>query len=456
MFYRKVDNYKLIILEKKTSARIKNIFLNFNFIIGVAEVITQIKNLNFCPAFYNRIKNIIKVVKVISYSMNESEIDNRGTKSHSVKNSVKAQRVDGSWVFSVFPPKAQGQREKGDTLRYTLTGFERNSQLRILSYQLNKLFFSTSTSQDSCTIGEVSAKHPKLNPYFVTGFSDAESSFQIVINKNENSKIGWSVQPFFTIGLHSRDLVLLKLIKSYFGCGIIVSDEAKNVVSFRVSSLQDLTNIIIPHFSSYPLLTQKGADFFLFKKATELLKKKAHLTNEGLQELVNIKSSMNLGISNDLKLSFINTLPSQRPIIKTTNIQDFNWISGFISGEGNFFVDVFKSSSNKIGFQVKLRLSVTQHSRDKELLELIGKYLNAGVVNIHSENAYVFKITKLVDLTNKIIPLFEQNSIQGVKYLDYLDFCEVAKLMNEGKHLTAEGLDLIISIKNKMNTKRKI
>lgn len=96
MFYRKVDNYKLIILEKKTSARIKNIFLNFNFIIGVAEVITQIKNLNFCPAFYNRIKNIIKVVKVISYSMNESEIDNRGTKSHSVKNSVKAQRVDGS------------------------------------------------------------------------------------------------------------------------------------------------------------------------------------------------------------------------------------------------------------------------------------------------------------------------------------------------------------------------
>lgn len=103
-----------------------------------------------------------------------------------------------------------------------------------------------------------------------------------------------------------------------------------------------------------------------------------------------------------------------------------------------------------------MRLSVTQHSRDKELLELIGKYLNAGVVNIHSENAYVFKITKLVDLTNKIIPLFEQNPIQGVKYLDYLDFCEVAKLMNEGKHLTAEGLDLIISIKNKMNTKRKI
>jgi LAGLIDADG DNA endonuclease family protein len=84
--------------------------------------------------------------------------------------------------------------------------------------------------------------------------------------------------------------------------------------------------------------------------------------------------------------------------------------------------------------------------------------LAAGIVNIHSENAFVFKVSKLVDLIEKIIPLFEQNPIRGVKqldFLDFLDFCEGAKLMNEGKHLTTEGLDLIRTIKNKMNTKRK-
>jgi hypothetical protein len=48
--------------------------------------------------------------------------------------------------------------------------------------------------------------------------------------------------------------------------------------------------------------------------------------------------------------------------MKTINIPDFYWISGFVSGEGNFFVDIFKSSSNKIGYQVKLRLSVTPAS----------------------------------------------------------------------------------------------
>jgi hypothetical protein len=51
--------------------------------------------------------------------------------------------------------------------------------------------------------------------------------------------------------------------------------------------------------------------------------------------------------------------------------------------------------------------------------------------------------------------LFEKNPIRGVKQLDFWDFCEVAKLMNEGRHLTTEGLDLIRTIKNKMNTKRK-
>ncbi len=242
---------------------------------------------------------------------------------------------------------------------------------------------------------------------------------------------------------------------SKIGCGIIVKNDPQSEISFRVNSLQDLTNIIIPHFLKYPLLAQKAADFYLFKQVTELMKNKAHLKTEGIKEIINIKASMNLGLSNELKSNFINTIPVQRPTIKTTNIPDSNWISGFVSGEGNFFVDIFKSNSNKIGFQVKLRLSITQHSRDKELLELIVKNLAAGIVNIHSENAFVFKVSKFVDIIKKIIPLFEQNPIRGVKQLDFLDFCEVAKLMNEGKHLTTEGLDLIRTIKNKMNTKRK-
>lgn len=371
--------------------------------------------------------------KVISQKMIENEMGYRGSKSALCRSfAVKEQRADGSW----YPSKRY--------LRCALMGGASYYQVRFLSNQLRltKLFFST-----------VSEKTPQLNPYFVTGFCDGESSFQVSIFMNKNLK--WGVRALFTIGLHSRDLALLLQIKEFFGCGIIVKNDPQSEISYRVNSLQDLTNIIIPHFLKYPLLAQKAADFYLFKQVTELMKNKAHLKPEGIKEIINIKASMNLGLSDELKSNFINTVPVQRPTIKTTNIQDSNWISGFVSGEGNFFVDIFKSNSNKIGFQVKLRLSITQHSRDKELLELIVKILAAGIVNIHSENAFVFKVSKLVDLNKKIIPLFEQNPIRGVKQLDFLDFCEVAKLMNEGKHLTTEGLNLIRTIKNKMNTKRE-
>lgn len=103
-----------------------------------------------------------------------------------------------------------------------------------------------------------------------------------------------------------------------------MKNEPQSEISFRVNSLQDLTNIIIPHFLKYPLLGQKAADFYLFKQVTELMKNKAHLKTGGIKEIINIKASMNLGLSDELKSNFINTVPVQRPTIKTTNIPDSN------------------------------------------------------------------------------------------------------------------------------------
>jgi hypothetical protein len=52
----------------------------------------------------------------------------------------------------------------------------------------------------------------KLYPNFVTGFVDGEASFRIKIRKNKATKTGWSIQACFAIGLHSKDLDLLKSI----------------------------------------------------------------------------------------------------------------------------------------------------------------------------------------------------------------------------------------------------
>jgi LAGLIDADG DNA endonuclease family protein len=90
-------------------------------------------------------------------------------------------------------------------------------------------------------------------------------------------------------------------------------------------------------------------------------------------------------------------------------------------------------------------------------MELLIKYLNVGkIYKYPSQPAVFLTITKFEDIINKIIPLFDTNQLHGVKQLNYLDWIKVVKLMTDKAHLTLEGLDLIRTIKTKMNSKRKL
>lgn len=152
-----------------------------------------------------------------------------------------------------------------------------------------------------------------LNPYFITGFSDAESSFVCSIRKNNNIKIGWRITLSFQIQLHKQDLPLLNQIQAFFGVGKIY--ESKEKILYQVRSVQDLINVIIPHFNKYPLISQKRADFELFKLVVELVNSGEHLTSEGLTKILALKASMNNGLSKSLKESFPGIIPVERPKI---------------------------------------------------------------------------------------------------------------------------------------------
>jgi hypothetical protein len=291
-----------------------------------------------------------------------------------------------------------------------------------------------------------------FNPWFVAGFTDGEGSFTITIYKDKEYSTGWHVQAMFQIHLHAKDLPLLKQIKSFFGVGIIQTIENNNSVIYRVANLKELIEIIIPFFDKYPLLTQKRADFELFKSVVMLMKNREHRTREGLLKIVNIKASINKGLSDSLKESFPDVIPVNRPIIETTDIPDPAWISGFSSGESCFDVVLAKNSS-KLNYQTKLRFRITQHVRDRVLLGLIYEYFNCGRLE-NARDTVEFCVTKFSDIENVIIPFFEKYPIQGNKGLDFKDFYKVALLVKDKAHLTASGLDQIRKIKSKINTNR--
>jgi LAGLIDADG endonuclease len=154
------------------------------------------------PSYYRKIvsgqSNYLGMV--ISHKMIEKEMGYRGSKSEflnpqPIEISVKEQRVDGSCFINTNLVK----------LRCTLMGCENSYPFKILSKQCNKVPFSTLDSKT------------KLNPWFITGFTDAEGCFSILIQPNTNYKTNWRVKAIFTILLHIKDIVLLENIKNTLG-----------------------------------------------------------------------------------------------------------------------------------------------------------------------------------------------------------------------------------------------
>jgi hypothetical protein len=128
-------------------------------------------------------------------------------------------------------------------------------------------------------------------------------------------------------------------------------------------------------------------------------------------------------------------------------------LAGFSSGEGCFYIKITKSKTTKLGETVQLNFNITQHSRDEILMKSLVEYFGCGKVYLYPEKVS-FNISSLSELSSKLVPFFEKYSIRGIKFLDYMDFLKVLRLMEEKIHLTSEGLDLIREIKLGMNRNR--
>lgn len=62
----------------------------------------------------------------------------------------------------------------------------------------------------------------------------------------------------------------------------------------------------------------------------EKMNRKEHLTMEGLQQIVNLRASMNDGLTDELKNAFPDTKPVPRPAVELKEIPDPHWVAGFV------------------------------------------------------------------------------------------------------------------------------
>lgn len=157
---------------------------------------------------------------------------------------------------------------------------------------------------------------------------------------------------------------------------------------------------------------------------------------------------MNLGLSSSVKNNFPHITPVVRPLIENKVVTHPDWMAGFVSGEGSFSVVEDK--------YISLSFRVSQHNKDKQLLKSFVDFFGCGNFYYHNKEkkAVNFVVRKFEDINSKIIPFFNKYSIKGVKYKDFKDWSEAAKLIESKNHLTSEGYKQICKIKENMNLYR--
>ena len=293
----------------------------------------------------------------------------------------------------------------------------------------------------------------KLNPWYVTGFTDAEGSFSINVKTTATDKIKVGLQ-YKVTQLASSEEVLHDLV-DYFKVGNVhIDNRSTGTLKYQVQDLVSIRERILPHFEEYPLQTSKALDYKDWSKAVDLLTNKWHYQTEGKQLLFDIKQSMNNARPKAERWNYLNDL---RDIIKLHRVQ------GFIDGEGSFqFRLAEQISRNSKYIAANPTLEIAQSNHDVVILEAIKNFLESGYVKPKFDTT---SISETLDsrsvsryVTNnegKVTAFLDSYPLKTLKQLDYLDWKKLIEMKKEGLHKTEDGRETMETIKSTMNRYRK-
>lgn len=126
------------------------------------------------------------------------------------------------------------------------------------------------------------------------------------------------------------------------------------------------------------------------------------------------------------------------------------YLTGFADGEGSFMVVLRKRSDYKQTWKISLCFNVSQ--KETYILSQFKKHLKCGTLRTRTDGVSYYEVNNLNAILENIIPFFKKfNFLSQNKKKQFSSFCQIAKIIEEKKHLTQEGFQEILKIREKMN-----
>lgn len=126
------------------------------------------------------------------------------------------------------------------------------------------------------------------------------------------------------------------------------------------------------------------------------------------------------------------------------------YLAGFVDGEGSFNVSLRKKQDYKIGWQPVLSFNVSQ--RERTILALMKRYFSCGIIKKRRDGLYSYDVANPNAIMETIIPFFKKyNFLSQTKKRNFSLFQKIAKLMVEKRHLTQEGFEELLRLREKLN-----
>jgi LAGLIDADG DNA endonuclease family protein len=126
------------------------------------------------------------------------------------------------------------------------------------------------------------------------------------------------------------------------------------------------------------------------------------------------------------------------------------YMAGFTDGEGSFNVSFRPRDDYKLPWKVSLCFNISQ--RDEVILALFKRHLKCGTMRQRHDGVWYYEVNNFTAVVEHVIPFFERfGFLSAKKKRDFSKFKLLAELMRQGHHLTRQGIEEILKIRDTMN-----